>query len=754
MNVLASFRLENFDPPWFWLLVIAGSLAVLALTYAGIYQRSGRRLTWMLATMRTVGVLALIVALVKPAWRETVEQHERPITAVIVDDSQSMSLPHGEQSRYELARQWLNDAPAGEALRRDFDVHWFDMAGRPLQEGLPNEPIAEQTDLVRAMRSVERQLRGRHVAGVVAISDGRDTTAREGYAALQDYALPVYAVGFAPQSRAGDAAQVEVVSVEAPTRARVHNTVAVQVLLRKAGGPAADVPVRIERTGNVLTSETVSLPDGRSERLVSIDYTPEQPGEFVLAARAGTQAQRALGGRDAKLFRLRVEAEPVRVLYIEGVLRPEARFLRERLSQDPDVDLISFSRAASADEAALSGMMIGSELISDDRLQQIDVVLLGDFEAAMLDDATYARLRTWVEEGGGLMVLGGYHNLGDRGLRHTDLATTLPVEVGSRSIEQIDEPFRFTLTDAGQRHPAMRVTGDLQRDAALWSSLPQLPGIVATSRARPGATVLARHPRTNPDDADGDGFVVLATQPFGQGVTAVMTADTTWRWSRIARLAGESDTMYVRFWSQMVRYLAQRDEASEQSAISVTTAAASYQRGQRVSITARRNPAAMLPSDEGQATAMQLSVQQPDGRRVQLTAEPSATDPNRWTASFFPDRGGRFRIDAELMQSDAAGSQAIATETSEFLVAGSNLELDDPTPNPAAMQQVARLTGGIYAGVDDTAASQRLAEALPRDERTTYQARTRQMWNSPALFFVFLGFVTAEWAVRRRSRLV
>ncbi len=109
------------------------------------------------------------------------------------------------------------------------------------------------------------------------------------------------------------------------------------------------------------------------------------------------------------MFHLRVEADPIRVLYIEGVLRPEAKFLRERLDADPDVDLISFTRAANPAQAGGVSTLVGSDLITPERLKQLDVVLLGDFEARMLGRQAYQSLRQWVEAGGGLMVLGGYH---------------------------------------------------------------------------------------------------------------------------------------------------------------------------------------------------------------------------------------------------------------------------------------------------------------------------------------------------------
>ena len=760
-HCLAEVTLQNFDPPWFWIFLAIGSLGVLALTYRDIYRRSGRRLTWTLFIVRALGLMVLIAALIKPAWRHVSQETERPQIAVIVDDSQSMSLPPSgdgarQATRYQQARWWLNESPAGKALRDRFDVRLFDVAGREREAGdLPAEPNAEQTDLVRAMRSVAGRLRGRNAAGVLLISDGQDTTGRRSYLPLQEYPLPAYALGFRwVRGREGAAVDLAVGSVDAPARTLVHNAAEIKVLVRKDGGAALEVPIYVERAGTPVVTERVALGQGAVEKLVSLSFTPAEPGDFVMTARLGTVKDERTAVNNTALFRMRVEADPIRVLYIEGTLRAEHKFLRQRLADDPDVDLITFARAASPDEASVSGVLAGSELVSPDRLKKIDVVLLGDFESRMLDPRAYEALRDWVEAGGGLMVLGGYRNLSEDGLARTPLADLLPVEPLAGGIEQIDQPFRFALTPEGRRHPALSVTGDMTRDAQLWESLPQLSGIVAVKRAKPGATVLARHPLTDPQDPGRQGYVVLATQPFGKGTVTVFTADTTWRWSRLTRLAGKPDTLYVRFWSQMVRWLAHRDATSDRTALTVSTASASYERGQRVAVSVRRNAAVVLPGEDSAKTSLALAVSTPDGRTMPLAPTADLADSNRWTATFFPDRGGRFVVAARLVRDGDGGSADVATQQSEFLVEGSQIELEDPTPNAAVMGQIARLTGGVYAEIDDERATADLVAALPAAPRVVRHVRTTHLWNSPALFSVFLVLVCAEWIVRRRNHLV
>ncbi|MCC7192625.1 MAG: hypothetical protein IT444_07570 [Phycisphaeraceae bacterium] len=770
--ILARLTLDNADPAWFWLLVVVASVLILALTYHGIYQRSGRKLTWCLFILRLAGVLALLVSLLKPSWTVILSRTDRPRLAVVLDDSQSMSLPQraGDDgaftSRYQAAKAWLSDSSAGKLLRERFDVSCFAVDGRELNfDDLPTEPTSEQTDLLRGVRAAAGKLRGQSAAGIIVISDGRDTTGRDDYLAGQDFILPTYAIGFRqPTPGKGTPYDLSVVSVDAPQRTLVHNAVQIKALVGKDGGDAVNVPIQIERAGKPLMTQHVALPAGAIQQMVTLSYTPTEPGDFVLSVHALEQSRERTTANNTRIFKLRVDADPIRVLYIEGYLRPEYTFLRDRLGNDPDINLATLIRSANPDQMGASGLssvIAGGDLINQERLQKIDVVVLGDFEASMLSDSVYTQIRKWVEGGGALMVLGGYHSLSDDGLARTPLAEALPVELVTGPLGQVEDSFTLKLTDDGKRHPAMIVTGDAS-DVQRWESLPSLKGLVRVSKAKPGATVLIRAvpsgDSSTPVIARGDEPIVLAWQRFGKGPVAVLTADTTWRWSRIARLAGKPDTMYVRFWSQMIRWLAGRDINQERTPLAVSTDAAVYQRGQRVTVRVKRNPAAMVPTPDGQAaaTTLLLNVRSPDGRSTALTPIASA-DPDTWTATYFPDRGGRFEVDARLVTASSSAAQDLperANQVAEFLVHGSGLELDDPSTNPALLEKLVRPTGGYYTDIDDQEGLTRLVENLPSEPRVTYDTRKATVWNSPVVLLIFLGCVSAEWIIRRRNHLV
>ena len=764
-NSNLQFAFENASPAWIWIALLLLSLVVLVLTYRGIWRRSGRRLTWLLLSLRVLGVVLVILALVKPTWTWRDRTEQRPQLALIFDDSQSMSLLHQDArtdawaTRYDVALDWWSKSDSARSLRDRFDVRLFDIEGRPIEEP-HTQPLKAQTDIAGALKAVQNTVRGGHVAGIVLLTDGRDTFERTDTVQPQQIERATYTIGYAPP-RVGESGheRLELISATAPKRAHTGHEVAVNVLISKSGSddaPALDVPVRIERAHQLVKTQTVHLEHGPIRKTAAIQFTATEPGDFVFTVRIPADARQRDGQQDSKSFRLLVTAEPIPVMVIEGVMRHEYTFLRQRLKDDPDVSIASFVRSANPAEALAAGVVMGSGLINDEALGEFQVLLLGDFEARMLDAEAYEAIKKWVEAGGGLMVLGGYANLSPGGLGQTALAELLPVELLQTPPHQLDAPFQLQLTESGRRHPVFAISGDWQRDAGQWQTLPALMGIALVGEAKQGATVLSRHPQSASPGlpAAAEGPIVLATQRYGKGVVALLTADTTWRWSRLAKLAGRSDALYARFWSQTIRWLAQRQDDRQRRPLIVSVDKPSYEVGEAVAVRVHSDPAALVPDQENGRQQVELTMRTPDGRVTVIETNPAAGATDRWDAQYFPPLGGRYELAARLKISETQDADTGASHVTQFLVSGSELELADAATDPGVLEWISQETGGLHARIDDDTTLNDLAKAIPDRPALVQHARALRAWNHPALFLLFLAVITIEWIVRRRNQMV
>jgi uncharacterized membrane protein len=739
----SSLQFENVAHAWLWLALIAGGAWVLFATYRGIFERSARRLTWGLMGLRGAGLLALVAALAKPTWTHQSERVDPARLAVVVDNSASMSLadPAGG-SRYTWARDAVgrlqDNLAASTSGGGAAVVDLFDISGSRIASELPAEPRLERTDLVRAATSAVAQLRSKPLAGLVLISDGMDNTGQADLQPLRELPVPIYSVGYQedPDVNRMDLA---VRGVTAPPRVMVNNEAQVSVLISKKSGPAVDVDVEIKRGRDQFASQRVSLAAGDVEQPVEIKLAPSQAGKFVFTASVRSdRAGERLAANNSRHFPMQVDSEPIRVLYVEGFLRNEHKFLKNRLEDDPDVSLVSLVRRANPE--LMQGTPAG-DVLTAERLEKFDVVILGDMEAGYLSRSEYDALVAWVDDGHALLVLGGYQSFGEGGFRTTPLADMLPVTFAEQPPFQSEDPFVLNLTEAGRRHPIFKITSERVQDAAAWNSAPPLLGCSLVARAKPGADVLAVNPGF---EVNGQPAVVIAAQRYGGGHALVITADTTWRWSRLVRVLGQADTLYARFWGQTVRWLAGREADPERPPIVVSTDRPDYDVGKPVLVRVSRQSTPESPVD---AASVSVEVVDEAGKQSTLQMQQSSAEPDVLSASYFPSAGGRYQVHASLTADD----NQVANQATEFLVHGSDLELAQAGTNRPLLQSIASATGGLYFDVQDAG---KLIESIQFRERRTPRIERRELWNSPALFLIFLAAVTAEWLVRRRNHLV
>jgi hypothetical protein len=372
------------------------------------------------------------------------------------------------------------------------------------------------------------------------------------------------------------------------------------------------------------------------------------------------------------------------------------------------------------------------------------VVILGDMPGDYLSGPQYQALLKWLDgKNHSLLVLGGYASFGADGFRNKPLAEALPVVFSSAAEPQSEKPFVLKLSDKGKMHPIFTLSSDRVRSEKLWEEAPLLDGMPLVARAKPGADVLAVNPTV---DVEGQPAVAIAVQRAGGGGhVMVVCPDTTWHWTRELRIRGYDDTLYSRFWSQTIRWLAGRGMEDSRPLLSVRTERAIWEANRKVTIRVVRQP---RPGTDLTRAETIVDITDPKGRPVPgLEPRSDSADPDVATVEFSPAMGGRYDITAALR----VEGKMLANQTGELRVRGADLELADSGTRPENLRALSEATGGLYADID---VADTIAESIPRSERRRWHVSRTEYWDSPWLFAAFLAAVSGEWFVRRRNHLV
>ena len=205
------------------------------------------------------------------------------------------------------------------------------------------------------------------------------------------------------------------------------------------------------------------------------------------------------------------------------------------------------------------------------------------------------------------------------------------------------------------------------RTIRFWRVLPGMFWHFPVTRAKPGATVLARHGDPRMRNEHGP-HVLLATQLVGPGRTIFVGFDSTYRWRYL------DESYFDGFWARMIDRAGRAKQLGGRYPYTLATDRSSYRPQSQVTLTAKFENA--TDRDAG-LDQMHGEVEVPDEAPIPITLTPRTGDPNTFETTFPVTHLGiafRARLDGR-----GGLKQVVRAATLQFPVELPNLEYDRPT---------------------------------------------------------------------------
>jgi uncharacterized membrane protein len=737
------------------MLAVAAAAILLASAF---YRRSFRLLKarqWqILLVLRVAAILLVVLLLFRPVVTYYKDVERRPALIFLLDSSASMGIADDatgvtrfSQARHQIETWW-------KALGDDFDLHLveFSERARPLgdvEQLADLRPEGKATSLSRALVSAARMLPRRDVEAVVMLSDGIHNSARNPLEVAPKMGIPVDTVGVGASLRS-DATyrDIQLTGIDCPDRLLLDNLAKITASVEGINLAGHVVKVILEEDDRQVGEAELTLDTVEGSQQVSFDFRPTTKGRHTYTVRAAPAAEERIKENNDRSAVALVVEPGIHVLYVEGTLRAEYGALVDRfLAQDPDLQFCALVQTRPNVFLARSNMP-GLKLsgIPSDRetIDRFDVFILGDLDSSYIRPEQQALFVRRVRDGAGLVMLGGYHSLGPGGYQGTPLGEILPVRLGGRDVGQITEAFLPRLTPEGVRHPIFANIGGFfptGEGPAKIAGLPLLDGCTRVQAARPGTTVLATFP------GDPQLMPLLAVQPVDRGRTAVFCGDTTRKWQQGPR-AEDRQSPFLRFWGQMVRWLAGRDVAVEAEAgIVGSTDKAYYQPEETIHISA------VVRDEQGEGARnaeVVATLHGPEGATAsgadKVTLSSVAEAAGNYSGDFEPKAAGTY----EIVLQARVGQRLVSSEKMTVEVGRPNLEFEKLDLDDKLLAQIAAQSGGRYVHI--TTADQ-LTEHFDRVLRSRRLYHEQRLYWPPLFWLLFVGVLTTEWVLRRRFQL-
>ncbi len=748
--------------PWGRLGLALGGAAVIGIV--GLSWRATRGApAWRRATMiglRAGAAVGALVVFLEPAVELRQVAREPNRIAILIDDSKSMALretPDGP-TRIERVRQLIANsqgALAGWELNHKIDYYTFsETLAATTPAALATDLAVGKATLIRkALESIRGRYEGRDLAGVVLISDGASTGGFDedsGDGAVRDFLRSLDTRVHTVWAARPGLKDVSVAKVMADEFAFVRTVMRVDAVIRTTGLPARQVPVTLSTDGQPLRQKLVDFPAGEKEITVTFEVTPLRVGRYVYEVSVPVAPDEAVTSNNTRSFVVRVIRDKTRVLLVAGQPTWDVRALRQMLKSNTNVDLISFFILSTQDDVSLvpndekSLIPFPTRELFEQQLLSFDLIILQNFEFMPYGIGDYLEnIRSYVEGGGGLAMLGGAVSFTSGGYFGTPVAAALPVELyGPFDSGPVLDTMKFSpqLTDAGAMHPVTSLRYAAEDNLATWKSLPPLEGVNLVAGAKPDAVVLATHPRLK--TKGGKPMPVIVATDYGKGRSLAVTTDTVWRWGFVAAARnGDNGRQYTKFWENAMSWLIQ-DPALRN--LHIDSDAVEYAPSQPVRVAVRLLGRDYQPLPGGVVSLVVKRGADPATAEQVAAAKITVADDGTMVHELGGLTPGVYRA---LAQATIGGRQVEASDI--FLVREGGTELDRPVGDPTTLEAIAKATGGSSLGAIETLPSD-LELDPPRIVRVDRRTDV-ELWSRPGLLFLVIGLLGLEWLLRQRS---
>jgi hypothetical protein len=789
VHVEETFGFAAAPALWVIALVVIPFIVAFSWWSYGGLQRLEVRSRVLLSTLRGLAIALAFFLLMQPQWLEVTYRKTQNQIHVLVDDSASMvrkdGYPDAEQrnalqaaagvedlatrTRAELVADVLG-GPNGPLakLAGEHELRMFRVQRKPMPVSDLGELTARgtRTQLGDALDLHLAATSGSSLEAVVLVSDGRNNSGLDPVEVARRYAargIPIHTIGVGDPEPPRNA---WITAPPGPKEALREEVVSFDATVRAEGlaGKQGRVELLGAREGQsmrVLTTAPVDLPDDGEAATVRLNHAFEEAGDWTLKFQLADLPEESQYDDNSDTRFLHVVDERIRVLYIEDRPRWEYRYVKnclKRVDASIQVQAVLFDANPRFEQEHSDELPPLRDIPrTPQELMQYHVVLIGDVppeRIAPTEDAIQSWLQMlveFVEFGGGAGFLFGDQAMPER-YRNTPLQDLLPVVLEDpvwlanprNRPDRRTDGFRPLLENEPAPHEILLLQRDPDLNLKLWTEgLPPFRVYHPVLRARPGSTVLLRHPT----DASRYGkrpIAVIGPHPRGQ--TFFIATDETWIWRN-----PYGETYQDAFWRNVVRHLARGRLERRDDLLELTLDKTVLETGDKVRAVLRVHDEEMQPAA---ASEHAVFVRDAEGEVQRRTLRATPGEPGVFQASFTMADPGAFSF--LVFANDNPQDTVQARE--DVLVRIPDKELADSSLSTETLQRISQASSGsdargIHVHLGDC--SDLLAEFADRKAyESREETRVRTAWDSGWWLFALLALLGTEWIIRKRRRLI
>ncbi len=741
--------------PWMYAFLGILSLVTLRFFWMSLGRISSPVKKSFFFFLRTAVFILLLLALLQPSLDINKKNSLKNSIAILLDDSKSMSIKTfpEEKKRESLIREAVeSNLEIFESWEEDYKLDFYfvsDHINAVSQSELVSSYQAQgvNTDLNRVLLDLLEQYKEKSLQGVVLFTDGADlaqetsSISPEITRTLEGFDGPIHTFQAGSNEQFKD---IGIESVDSGDFGFVYQPLNIIVTITASSMGNRTVPLVLKEGEKILASKIIKLRPDQRRYTTELQLTPATVGKNIYSLTIPVFVGESIESNNRQDFQIKVMRDRIRVLHLTGRPSWDSRFLREVLTNNPKVELLSFfilrtlTDNVEASTGELSLIPFPTNLLFSEYLSSFDLVIFHNFKySPFINRDHLENIRDYVKNGGAFIMVGGDQSFHGGDYQRTALEDILPVIIKKSAAKILPDEFKIMTNEQMVNHPILKLEKNGELNKKIWASLPPLNGLNIGIAVRKDAQALAGFRK----DAQSPLYPVLVTRKIGKGRSMVFASDSSWNWNFRKVGEGGSGRHYQKFWDNVIAWMT---EAPETRQVTVETDKEKYREGEKVLVKFKAlgdayNP---LPGTEIKLVISRLTDKK-DLENMTLKTGPDGAG----QYEFLPQKEGFYTAQVKVEPND---KQAIYKTV--FSVFSPTAEFQKPLVNDKLLKAIAKITGGSYSVLQGKTDLASLAFPNP-DIRVKANSKSISLWDSWWTYGLILGFLFIDWWLRRKSGL-
>lgn len=657
----------------------------------------------ILPLLHSLCAFLLLCAIFQPEISLSIKTKPRKPILVLIDTSKSMKAK--DRTGISKIDKALSFLTKNKYIKRFKPVYYS--FGSELTSVHHNEieKLKPEQDATKIGTSISKALEKHsgNCSGVVVISDGYENQFVSWEELKNKLTVPVYTIGVGDET----AKDIGISTVITNSPLYEGETLKISVVISQNGFDGEKIAVSLKENRNLIQGKTIELTSAFNR--IDFEIPSLSAGDYFYEV----SVQHAIGETNSENntynFLVRSILPVIHILYVEGSLRWEYKFLKRFLESDKKYEPVCLVRVGESTFQQTGGKVIDipSNILGNEKfLQNFNIIIFGDIDFSSFSESELENLKKFVEKNKSILFIGGENFL--KGLNRGQIKDILPITLTGNENSFIYGTIKI-------------VPGENSKNFQTFENIPSLPYLdrinVIENVKESGCVVFESTEYKNSP------VVITTSSPGGKSV--VVGTDSTWKWYYGAQQS-EKDA-YEKFWGSLIRFLCSVENYLEigESVPEILMDKHLYAKGETVQIK-------FIKKQNNPFTAYIIG---PDRSHSELKISDNI-------ASFVPDKEGVYIVCAEFEKK---------TNKKEFTVTKAGSETENPGKDTVFLKKLSEISGGTYLDLEN---ADKLKKLLGLQKETLKKNIAVTDETEKYLIPLIFALLCICWFLRRRSNIL